>query len=118
MKFLANNGISGFFVLSEVILCATGGEALYADMGHLGRKPIVRAWYFVFISLLLNYLGQGAFVLKHPDAKNVLFEMIFHQSAVLYIPFLVLSISRRTSRGVSGSLRYSMATWRLSMWRN
>jgi len=86
-------GISGFFVLSEVILCATGGEALYADMGHLGREPIVKAWYFVFVALLMNYLGQGAFLIQHPDAKNVLFEMIFHQARFLYIPFLVLSIA-------------------------
>lgn len=91
-KFLAENGIAGFFVLSEVILCATGGEALYADMGHLGRKPIVRAWYFVFVALLLNYLGQGAFVIQHPGAKNVLFEMIFHQAHIFYIPFLILSV--------------------------
>lgn len=91
-KFLAENGIAGFFVLSEVILCATGGEALYADMGHLGRKPIVRAWYFVFAALLLNYLGQGAFVIQHPGAKNVLFEMIFHQAHILYVPFLILSV--------------------------
>ncbi len=92
IHFLYENGIEGFFVLSEVILCATGGEALYADMGHLGRKPILHAWYFVFFALLLNYLGQGAFLIGHPDASNVLFEMIFHQSHTLYIPFLVLSI--------------------------
>jgi KUP system potassium uptake protein len=92
IKFLLENGITGFFVLSEVILCATGGEALYADMGHLGRKPIIRAWYFVFAALLLNYLGQGAFLVEHPDAKNVLFEMIFQQAQILYIPFLILSI--------------------------
>ncbi|MEW6410156.1 MAG: KUP/HAK/KT family potassium transporter [Nitrospirota bacterium] len=91
-KFLSENGITGFFVLSEVILCATGGEALYADMGHLGQKPIVRAWYFVFSALLLNYLGQGAYVIQHPDAKNVLFEMIFYQAQILYIPFLTLCI--------------------------
>lgn len=91
-KFLYENGVTGFFVLSEVILCATGGEALYADMGHLGRKPIIRAWYFVFAALLLNYLGQGAFVIKHPDAKNMLFEMVFHQAPFLYVPFLTLSI--------------------------
>lgn len=91
-KFLYDNGIAGFFVLSEVILCATGGEALYADMGHLGRRPIIRAWYFVFAALLLNYLGQGAFVIKHPDAKNMLFEMVFHQAPFLYVPFLILSI--------------------------
>lgn len=91
-NFLYENGVSGFFILSEVILCATGGEALYADMGHLGRKPIVRAWYFVLAALLLNYLGQGAFIINHPDAKNILFEMIFDQARILYIPFLVLSI--------------------------
>ncbi|MDI6781471.1 MAG: KUP/HAK/KT family potassium transporter [bacterium] len=91
-KFFMENGISGFFVLSGVILCATGGEALYADMGHLGRKPIVRAWYFVFIALLLNYLGQGAHIIQHPEAKNILFAMIFYQAQILYVPFLILSI--------------------------
>ncbi len=90
--FLLENGIAGFFVLSQVILCATGGEALFADMGQLGRLPIVRAWKFVFIALLLNYLGQGAYVIGHPETKSVLFEMIFHQAQILYIPFLVLSI--------------------------
>ena len=93
IHFLARNGIMGFFVLSEVILCATGGEALYADMGHLGREPIVRAWYFVFFALIINYLRQGAFVLGHPDAKNVLFEMVFELARPLDIPFLLLSIA-------------------------
>ncbi len=90
--FLLKNGIAGFFVLSEVILCATGGEALYADMGHLGRKPIIRAWYFVFAALLLNYLGQGAHIIQHPETKNILFAMVFHQAQFLYIPFLILSV--------------------------
>lgn len=93
IKFLSQNGVAGFFVLSEVILCATGGEALYADMGHLGRKPIIRAWYFVFFALLINYLGQGAFILNHPGHSSpILFGMVFHQSFFLYIPFLILSI--------------------------
>jgi len=92
MRFLYENGLAGFFVLSEVILCATGGEALYADMGHLGRRPITRAWYIVFFALALNYLGQGAFLIDNPNAKNVLFEMIFTHFRILYIPFLVLSI--------------------------
>lgn len=91
-NFLYENGIAGFFVLSEVILCATGGEALYADMGHLGRAPITRAWYFVFAALVLNYLGQGAFLINHPETKNVLFGMVFYQAPFFYIPFLVLSI--------------------------
>ncbi|MDO8725160.1 MAG: KUP/HAK/KT family potassium transporter [Candidatus Methanoperedens sp.] len=92
IKFLSENGIAGFFLLSQVILCATGGEALYADMGQLGKLPIVRAWYFVFFALILNYLGQGAYIIQHPETKNVLFEMVFHQAQILYIPFLILSI--------------------------
>lgn len=93
MKFMVDNGWAGFFVLSEVILCATGAEALYADMGHLSRPPIVKAWYLVFFVLVLNYMGQGAFLLTHPGAKNVLFEMVNHHAQFLYVPFLILSIS-------------------------
>ena len=93
INYLVHNGLAGFLILSSVILCATGGEALYADMGHLGREPIVRAWYLVFIALAINYLGQGAFLMMHPDAKNVLFEMIFSEMRILYIPFLLLSIA-------------------------
>lgn len=92
VKFFVDNGFTGFLVLSEVILCATGAEALYADMGHLGRKPIIRAWYFVFVALLLNYFGQGAFALQNPGAKNILFGMVLNQSVYLYVPFLILSI--------------------------
>jgi len=93
IKFLTENGLKGFIVLGEIILCATGGEALYADMGHLGGKPIRQAWVGVFIALMLNYLGQGAFLIKHPDAKNILFEMVFYYAKFFYIPFLLLSIS-------------------------
>ena len=93
MKFLYTSGIAGFFILSEVILCATGGEALYADMGHLGREPIVKAWYFVFTVLVINYLGQGAFLISHPGTESVLFEMVFHYAKILYVPFLLLSIA-------------------------
>lgn len=93
VQFMVNNGFSAFFVLSEVILCATGGEALYADMGHLGRKPIVRAWYFVFCALVINYLGQGAYVLAHGTGKNLLFGMVQELVPGLYIPFLLLTIA-------------------------
>ena len=92
VEFFRQNGFAGYIVLSEVILCSTGGEALYADMGHLGKKPIIRAWYFVFAALYLNYLGQGAFILRNPEAKNILFAMIQSESALLYIPFLILTI--------------------------
>jgi KUP system potassium uptake protein len=92
LNFMLHHGLAGFFVLSEVILCATGGEALYADMGHLGRKPIMRAWYFAFTALIINYFGQGVFLLSHPEVKNYLFGLIRHQAPLLYIPFLILTI--------------------------
>lgn len=92
LKFIYSNGFVGFLILNEVILCATGGEALYSDMGHLGRWPIIKAWNYVFIALMLNYFGQGSFILRHPEAKNILFEMIFSQAQILYVPFLILSI--------------------------
>jgi len=92
IKFLLTNGFTGFFVLSGVILCATGAEALYADMGHLGRKPIQHAWHFVFVALIFNYMGQGAFLIKNPGAKQIIYEMFFQQASWLYIPFLIVSI--------------------------
>jgi KUP system potassium uptake protein len=93
INYLLHNGLAGFLILSSVILCATGGEALYADMGHMGRAPIVRAWYIVFIALAINYLGQGAFLIANPGAHNILFEMVAAEFAILYIPFLLLSIA-------------------------
>ncbi|MEI6313532.1 MAG: KUP/HAK/KT family potassium transporter [Syntrophus sp. (in: bacteria)] len=92
VKFFQHHGFAAFFVLSEVILCATGGEALYADMGHLGRKPILRAWYFVFVALIINYMGQGVFAIEHPEAKHYLFGMVQNQASFLYIPFLLLTV--------------------------
>ncbi len=92
LKFFRDNGFASFFVLSEVILCATGGEALYADMGHLGRKPIIRAWGIAFCALIINYFGQGAYVLSSGTGKNLLFGMVQGEAPVLYIPFLILTI--------------------------
>ena len=92
INFVLHHGWTGFFVLSEVILCATGAEAMYADMGHLGRKPITKAWGFVLVALLLCYLGQGAFLIAHPDSQNILFSMILSESKIFYIPFLITSI--------------------------
>ncbi|MDT3696922.1 MAG: KUP/HAK/KT family potassium transporter [Ignavibacterium sp.] len=90
--FFAENGFSGFFILSEVILCATGGEALYADMGHLGAKPIREAWTFVFFALIINYLGQGAYIYEHNDSSQVLFKLVSTFSQFFYVPFLILTL--------------------------
>ncbi len=92
IRFLYQNGLAGFFVLSEVILCATGGEALYADMGHLRRKPIIQAWCVVFVALVLCYLGQGAFLLHDQQGTHPLFGMVLFKTRILYVPFLILSI--------------------------
>ncbi|MCS7215382.1 MAG: KUP/HAK/KT family potassium transporter, partial [Thermodesulfovibrio sp.] len=92
IEFLVNNGWKGYLVLGEVILCATGSEAMYADMGHLGAKPIRKAWIMVFFALFINYFGQGAFLLRNPEIKNLLFEMVLNFSSFLYVPFLILSL--------------------------
>ena len=92
LMFLKHHGFASIFILSQVLLCVTGAEALYADMGHLGRKPIIRAWYFVFFALILNYMGQGAFILRNPDSTNFLFAMIESILPIFYIPFLFLCI--------------------------
>jgi len=64
IRFMASSGLSGFLVLGGVFLCITGGEALYADMGHFGKAPIRRSWYAIVLpSLLLSYAGQTAFLL-------------------------------------------------------
>ena len=69
ISFFARNGLTGFLVLGAVILVVVGGEALYADLGHFGRKPILIGWYAAVLpSLLLVYFGQGALLLREPTA--------------------------------------------------
>ncbi len=69
--FLMHHGKAGLTIMGSVFLVVTGGEALYADMGHFGRKPIARAWTFLVCpALILNYLGQGALVLANPAARE------------------------------------------------
>jgi KUP system potassium uptake protein len=77
VRFAANDGRLAFLALGSVVLCVTGAEALYADMGHFGRRPISWAWLvFVFPALMLNYLGQGALLLSTPAAaENPFFLM-------------------------------------------
>ena len=69
IRFFIDNGGRGFLVLGSVFLVVTGGEALYADMGHFGRKPIQYGWFlFALPALVLNYLGQGALLINNPTA--------------------------------------------------
>ncbi|MES2752791.1 MAG: potassium transporter Kup [Pseudomonadota bacterium] len=77
VKFLLTHGLIGLVILGAVFLAVTGGEALYADLGHFGRKPIQAAWFFfVLPCLLINYFGQGALVLANPEAiQNPFYRM-------------------------------------------
>ncbi|MES2207017.1 MAG: potassium transporter Kup [Pseudomonadota bacterium] len=71
MHFLVQNGWTAFMALGAIVLAFTGAEALYADMGHFGKRPIRLAWFIVvFPALALNYLGQGALLLSHPEAVS------------------------------------------------
>jgi KUP system potassium uptake protein len=76
VTFFAANGLTGFAVLGAVFLVVTGGEALYADMGHFGKPPIRLAWFaLVLPALLLNYLGQGALLLINPKTTHPFFQL-------------------------------------------
>jgi KUP system potassium uptake protein len=90
LSYLVSNGMTGFLVLGAVFLCVTGAEALYADMGHFGSRPIKFAWFgIVFPSLILNYAGQAALVLEGaPTDGNIFFRLC---PAPLLIPLIVLA---------------------------
>ncbi|MBV8643214.1 MAG: KUP/HAK/KT family potassium transporter [Candidatus Eremiobacteraeota bacterium] len=90
MHFATRNGLVGFTILGGVILAVTGVEALYADLSHFGRRPIVLGWYtIVFPALILNYLGQGAKLLGDPRAFDNPFYALAPSWAL--IPMVVLS---------------------------
>jgi KUP system potassium uptake protein len=90
VTFFATNGWSGFLVLGTVFLVVTGGEALYADMGHFGPRPIRVAWFVLVLpALLLNYFGQGALLLRQPEAAHNPFYLLA-PSWALY-PMVVLA---------------------------
>jgi len=90
LSFLARHGTVGLVTLGAVFLAVTGAEALYADLGHFGRRPIQTAWLaLVLPSLALNYLGQGALVLSNPGALENPFFLLYPEWALL--PMVVLA---------------------------
>ena len=90
VSFLFHHGALGFIVMGGVFLAVTGAEALYADMGHFGRKPIQAAWLLVVLpALILNYLGQGALILVDPKAVDNSFYLLAPSWALL--PMVLLS---------------------------
>ena len=89
-QFLTGNSLLGFFALGAVVLCITGAEALYADMGHFGAKPIQYAWLgYVMPALLINYFGQGSLLLANPGAVENPFYLLAPEWAMY--PLVILS---------------------------
>lgn len=89
IAFLAHHGVIGLVTLGAVFLAVTGAEALYADLGHFGRKPIQMAWVFVaFPSLAINYLGQGALLLAHPEKLENPFFLLYPDWALAPVVLL------------------------------
>ncbi|MBV8759907.1 MAG: potassium transporter Kup [Deltaproteobacteria bacterium] len=91
VSFLAGHGKLGFLMLGAVVLCITGGEALYADMGHFGKKPIRYAWFLVvFPGLILNYFGQGALYLEEgTKVTNPFYDLV--SGGPFLIPMIILA---------------------------
>ena len=101
IRFIANNGTVGLIALGAVFLSVTGAEALYADLGHFGRKPIQVAWIFAaFPSLALNYLGQGALLLSDPKAIENPFFLLYPAWALLPVVILATMATIIASQAV------------------
>lgn len=90
LAFVTSHGLLGLAVMGLVFLAVTGAEALYADLGHFGRRPIQYGWaLFVLPALMLNYFGQGALVLSHPEALKNPFYLLYPEWAL--IPMVLLA---------------------------
>jgi KUP system potassium uptake protein len=90
--FFEHEGFSGIKVLGSVVLAVTGGEALYADMGHFGRTPIRLAWHWIVLpALILNYLGQAALILQHPETSTLPFFSMIDDRGVLFYALVGLA---------------------------
>ena len=115
VEFFINNQGKAFLVMGSVFLAVTGGEALYADMGHFGRKPIVLAWYgLVLPSLLINYFGQGAYLLGNPDGAANPFFMMLPQWALMPMVLMATAATIIASQSViSGAFSLTSAAIQL-----
>lgn len=99
--FVTGHGLLGLVVLGAVFLAVTGAEALYADMGHFGRKPIQTAWLvLVFPALVLNYLGQGAVILDNPEAAENPFYLLYPEWALPMVVVLATAATIIASQAV------------------
>jgi KUP system potassium uptake protein len=114
-RFFADDGLTAFLALGGVVLAITGAEALYADMGHFGRAPIRRAWFFlVFPALTINYLGQAALLVHTPAAASNPFYLLIPHWARLPMVFLATAATIIASQAViSGAFSVTRQAVRL-----
>jgi KUP system potassium uptake protein len=118
IRFLMSNGASDFAFLGSVFLSVTGAEMLFADIGHFGRKPITFAWFrVVFPSLILNYLGQGAYLLSMPPSAENLFYRII-PSWFLYPMIILATIAAAIASQavISGAYSLTKQAVQLGFW--
>jgi len=110
MRFFLESGWHGYLVVGSVFLVVTGGETLYADMGHFGKRPIRLDWFIVVLpSLLLNYFGQGALLLDRPDAAQNPFYLLAPGWAIFPLIVLALAAAIIASQAViSGAYSLTM----------
>ncbi len=109
-RFFAIHAWQGFIVLGSVFLVVTGGEALYSDLGHFGRKPIQQAWFFVALpGLVLNYLGQGALLIQNPLAvSNPFFLMAPNWALVPLVVLAALATTMASQALITGVFSMTM----------
>jgi len=101
ITYFAENGLTGFFSLGTVVLCITGAEALYADMGHFGKGPIRLTWFsFVLPALVINYFGQGALLIAHPEAAHNPFYRLMPEGLVIPMTLLATAAAIIASQAV------------------
>ena len=117
LRFLFSHGSVGFLALGSVFLAMTGAEALYADMGHFGRGPIRLDWFaFVLPALTLNYFGQGALVLAHPDTTDLPFFKLFPGWALVPVVALATAATVIASQAViSGAFSLTQQAMQLGL---
>ena len=115
LQFLLDHGTQSLVILGAVVLSVTGAEALYADMGHFGAKPIRAAWfYLVFPALIMNYFGQGANVIQHPEAiKNPFFLMFPDQSLPFVVGLATLATVIASQAVISGAFSLTQQAFQL-----
>ena len=105
LKFMFDNPTTTFLILGAIVLCVTGAEALYADMGHFGKRPIRIAWFAVVMpALTLNYFGQGALILSNPAAaKNPFYLMMPEWALLPMVAFATMATVIASQALISGA---------------